>query len=227
METNDRERTRRAGPGSDRVKSLMDEIENHVRNSKRSLLPGNGYVIDREWIKQILDNLRSELPLELEQAREIVRQQKTILINAKQDADEMVSYAKEEAARVRAETDEYAKRTKADVETHAQIYYDQRVNEGNQILAEYQKKATALLEDADERAVLMVDESTVMRRAEVEAEELRASVYDEMTDLRQKTFAYLDDIIGELDEAVSSVQVELRKLRHNMSIQSRAEIDRR
>jgi cell division septum initiation protein DivIVA len=212
MEPKTRERERRSG--ADRVKPLLDEIENHVRNARKSFVPGVGYVFDREWMTATLDSLRNEMPAELEQARIILREKNTMMLNAERAYDDMIQRAQDEAAQIR-----------SDAETRAKSYYDQKVSEGEKTLAAYQNQATHILGQAEEQAARLVDESELMARAKVEADELRSRVYEEVDALRQETYRYLDETVADLDEAITLKQIELRRLRQNLTVRGRQEME--
>lgn len=224
MEPRERERERRSG-GADKIKSLLDEMESLLRNSKKSLVPGGGFVVDRDRLGNILDSLRRDMPAELEQARMIVREQKAIMLNAEREYNEKLQQAQDEAGRLKAEADEYALRTREDARNSAQIYYDQKIDEGNKMLIAYQNQATRVLAEANEHAEQLVDESEIMIRANVEADELRARAYDEMDRLRRDTFQYLDDALMDVDEAISKQQMDLRRLRQTLALRGHQEME--
>lgn len=203
---------------TDSIKSLLNEMEGTLRNSKKALLSSGGYVIDKERFEYLLGKVRANLPAELTQAYGIVEDKDKILNAAEKEYNEKILRAQEEAKQIKTAADDYARRTQEDAVARAQAYYDQKVDEGNQALLAYQNQATLILNEATAQAAQMVEEDEIKIRAKVEADEVRSTAYDEAGQLREQTFAYLSDVITDLDEAFAQKQTDIRRLRQNLTV---------
>ena len=100
---------------------ILDEIEKLVLDSKRLPLI-NRTMVNEDHLLDLLDKLRDQLPVEIEQARQVASQRQTIISEAQRKAEQIISMAEnqskemiqrdavvvlatEEAERVRRETE--------------------------------------------------------------------------------------------------------------------------
>ena len=103
------------------VTELLEKIDDMIDQAFSVPLSRGKCLIDAEEVRQILDDIRSHLPSELNQAQEIVADRKTII--------------------------EDAKREQEDIIRRAEIRRDELVSQ-EEVVKEAQKKATELLESA-------------------------------------------------------------------------------
>ena len=78
------------------VNNILDEIENLVVEGKRIPLT-NKSLIDEMELVHLVDNLRQELPLEIQNAQNIMDNKDSILNEARGEADQILGNAKERA----------------------------------------------------------------------------------------------------------------------------------
>ncbi len=209
----------------DSFDTLLDDIRLRLNSSKKSLVPGGGYVVDRDALINLLNRAVSALPEEIEQANRVISQQKTVLMNAEKEYQEKVQSAKEDAQKVQQEADAYSKRARAEAQAQAESYYQQKVSEGDTYYMQAQAQANQLIEQANIHAAQLVSEDEIMERAKIEAQELRDRVYDEMDELRANTFQYLDQMMAQMDDAFGQRQVDIRRLRQNLNVRSQEMMD--
>jgi hypothetical protein len=204
--------------------SILDEIRAQLTVSRKSFVPGGGYVVDRDNLTNLLNRAVAALPEEIEQANLVVGNQKAIQTKADREYTERIQSAKDEETRIRREADEYAQHVRADAQAQAEAYYKQKAQEGDTYYMQAQAQADQIVENAHAHAAQLVEEEEVMERAKVESEELRERVCAEMEAFCHQTYQYLDETIAEMDEAFGQRQVELRRLRQNIHMRSQETI---
>lgn len=209
----------------DSFDSILDDIRAHLTQSRKSIMPGNWYQIDKENLIDLLNRAVAALPEEVEQANRVVSSQKTMQMKADKEYQETIQSAKEEARKIQMDADEYARHTKADAQAQAESYYKQKTQEGDTYYAQAQAQAEQLVQNANAHAEQLVQEDEIMERAKVESEELRERVYEEMETFRANTYQYLDQMVLEMDAAFTERQVELRRLRQNISMRSQETLE--
>ena len=86
---------------SDRnVDELMDELYSLVDRAWKLPMSGGRTVVDSGEVKQLLDELRENLPDETRQARAIVADRAQIIADAKREAEQTISKAEERARKI-------------------------------------------------------------------------------------------------------------------------------
>ena len=89
------------------VNELLDTIEDALEESAGMPLSGGKRIVDVEQIRDYLDEIRQNLPVELRQAQSIVSDRAQIVKAAQQRASEIVSAAQTEARTVRQTVTDY------------------------------------------------------------------------------------------------------------------------
>lgn len=79
------------------VEELIDELYSMVEKSWNLPLTRGRTMVDSEEVKQILDEIRENLPQELRQAKAIVADRTQIISDAKREAETVVRVAEERA----------------------------------------------------------------------------------------------------------------------------------
>ena len=78
------------------VSNILDEIENLVVDGKHIVFT-NKSIIEEPDLVRLIDDLRNELPLELQQAEQVMQAKEAILTEAREGAERIVNQAKEYA----------------------------------------------------------------------------------------------------------------------------------
>ena len=78
------------------VSNILDEIENLVVDGKHIVFT-NKSIIEEPDLVRLIDDLRNELPLELQQAEQVMQDKEAILTEAREGAERIVNQAKEYA----------------------------------------------------------------------------------------------------------------------------------
>lgn len=106
------------------LERLLESLESMIRDAKGVPLSASA-VIPRQETLDLLRSVRESLPRETEEAREITRERERIIGQAQQEAEGILQWARNERARLIAQTDvvrgaeEEAKRIVQDAETAA------------------------------------------------------------------------------------------------------------
>ena len=79
------------------VKELLDTIEDAVEEGTNVPLSGGKKIVDAEQIRNLLDEVRENLPGELRQAQQIVNDRAQIVDSANAQAQAIVKKAEERA----------------------------------------------------------------------------------------------------------------------------------
>lgn len=77
------------------VEELLEEFEEVLDGGMK--LPGKRTLIDAERIRELVDDIRLNLPAEFKQAKNIVNDRTEIITSAKAEADEIIKRADEKA----------------------------------------------------------------------------------------------------------------------------------
>ena len=77
------------------IDQLIEEIEVYVDNCKSAGMLGGGSMIklNREELQAMLEELRTQLPRELAESRQILKTRESIIADAKSKADRIVQDA--------------------------------------------------------------------------------------------------------------------------------------
>lgn len=108
-----------------RIDELLDKLDDMVDKAWGLPLSGGRCVLDADKVREIIDDLRLNMPKEIPQARAIVADRIEIIKNAKAEAEEIVKNAEEKARAMVSEDD---------------------------IVRQAQEKANAILKDAQQKS---------------------------------------------------------------------------
>lgn len=90
---------------------ILDRMDDLMDSAPSLPLSGGRCMLDAERMRELIDELRLNLPQEIKQAKIIINDRKTILEDAKKQAETTVKTAEERAARL-VEENEITKRAK-------------------------------------------------------------------------------------------------------------------
>ena len=155
----------------------------------------------QEWIEKLC-SIKWKNYLTQKEAEKIVSDAEKELKNI----EAKIQSANAELERVKAETEREMAQRSAKAQEQANMIVGQAQNQANQILAGAQQQARELIE-----------QESIYRRARVEANELSEKNSAAMAQLRQKTFSYLDEVLGQGEQYMSSLMQELHRERENLN----------
>lgn len=85
------------------IEDILDSLDELIDKSWSLPLTGGRCVVDAEKVRELLDDVRINLPTEIKQARAIVSDRSEIITIAKREADSIVRRAEERAKQLIAE----------------------------------------------------------------------------------------------------------------------------
>ena len=146
------------------VKDILDSIENLVVESRRMPLL-NKSLIDETDLIHLVDELRQELPLELQRAEKIMQDKQKILDDAQTEADKILEQAKE---------------------------YAMKLTDENEIVVQAQEKAKTIMQQTQAQEKDIMDKTmTNAKQLRDDADQYANQVFDHLIDVG---FRYLDGV---------------------------------
>ncbi len=97
------------------VNDILDDIENLVVDARRVVFT-NKCIIEEDDLIRLVDDLRSELPLQLRKADQVIEQQDKILEDARKEAEHIIEQAKNYALKL-TEDSEIVKQAQAQAQS--------------------------------------------------------------------------------------------------------------
>lgn len=88
----------------------------------------------------------------------------------------------------------------------------------DELLAEAQRRAEAILHDACEAANRMIDENEVMSAAQAEAERVRAELAQEMQSQQAGADRYADEVLAELEAKIARALSTIQNGRSQLNV---------
>ncbi|MBP3636365.1 MAG: hypothetical protein J6K13_02265 [Clostridia bacterium] len=212
------------GSSVEQCLALINELDDAVENARKTLINAEACVINRKYLQDHLEMLKGLLPDALEQAESIIKEDAAIraqtaqdcseaLTNAQNRAKQMIADAQNQVAQAQNEVKkatDAAQRTVQEAQQRAQ-------DEASRIVQQANQEATAIHAKAEQERNELVSHENVYRVATVEAEELRESTRKELLQIRQNTFDYLDNVMGEVDRCLSSLSNDIRMERNELN----------
>lgn len=212
------------GSSVEQCLALINELDDAVENARKTLINAEACVINRKYLQDHLEMLKGLLPDALEQAESIIKEDAAIraqtaqdcseaLTNAQNRAKQMIADAQNQVAQAQNEVKkatDAAQRTVQEAQQRAQ-------DEASRIVQQANQEAAAIHAKAEQERNELVSHENVYRVATVEAEELRESTRKELLQIRQNTFDYLDNVMGEVDRCLSSLSNDIRMERNELN----------
>ena len=145
------------------VNRLIDMLYERIEDAKSPALKPNMSMVDRDEILDLLDELRSALPVELKRAQELLSAREKFVDDAKRDVDRMMRQAELEAKTKVSESEVlYAAKEKARLIV---AKAEERSRQLYQVANDYAEDALARTEEAVQAALDEVKESRVRFRS--------------------------------------------------------------
>ena len=145
------------------VNRLIDMLYERIEDAKSPALKPNMSMVDRDEILDILDELRSALPVELKRAQELLSAREKFVDDAKRDVERMMRQAELEAKTKVSESEVlYAAKEKA---RQIVAKAEERSRQLYQVANDYAEDALARTEEAVQAALDEGKESRVRFRS--------------------------------------------------------------
>ena len=170
-----------------RIEQLISEIEEYIDSCKSQALSKSKIIVNKEEMEELLVELRMRIPDEITKYQKIIRQQQTILNDARSQSDAMLSEAKAQADAMIAQATEQA----------------------NSMVSQASEEANSMVAQANEQTTEMINEHEIMQRAYSHAEEVISqaniqaqaivdAAVNDANNIRQGSIQYTDDMLRSL-----------------------------
>ena len=210
--------------GVDQCLAIIRELSETVETARKTLINSDACVVSRSLMQERLAQLDSLLPDALKQAEQIIREDAAIRAQTAQDCNEALTGAQNKAKQMIADAQAQVSQAQADVKKAAETAQrtlqeaQQRAqDEGNRLIQQANQEAAAIRAKAEQDRDELVSHENVYRVATVEAEELRENTRKELAQIRQNTFDYLDNVMGEVDRCLTSLSNDIRMERGELN----------
>ena len=88
--------------------------------------------------------------------------------------------------------------------------------ERQKILAEAEKEAASIIEDAKEKIIALVDEHEISKQAKAKAEQIVTDAKNQELEMRKNALAYADSMLEKVENISSSVLEQARESRRQL-----------
>ena len=145
------------------VNELLDTIEDALEEGANVPLSGGKKIVDVEQIRDLLDEIRAKLPLELKKAQELIAARSEYVAGAKKEAESMLRQAELDARTIvsESETLQLARQKSSEIIRRA----EDRSKELYHVANTYTEDALRRTEEAIQAALTEVQESRARFRA--------------------------------------------------------------
>lgn len=208
-----------------RVFECLDELVQTVEQAYGVPMTSN-CMVPRMEVMALLDDLRNALPVELDDAQDVLDQQDEILRTAQERADKLVDDATNEAnsliSRSREDSDAMitdaenrAHATVAKAEDEADRIVDSARRDADDVVSRAQAEAKRMVDSGNEQYQRSIDEglaeqhrlvseAEVVRRANEEAHRIVDAAHADSNRLRSECDQFVDDKLGEFEDMLSA-----------------------
>ena len=181
--------------------NIIEEIKNleTIVNESKSLPGTSKVMIDKSRSLDILRQVISNLPSELDEAGMVTRQKEAIIDQANKEAERIRNYADEEASTMR----EIAKRDASKILSDAEAKAEEMIQEtsivdgankrSEEIITDAQKQSESILMSAHQDSSKLLDESEKIAR-----------------DRRDGADNYAKEVLYALEERISTILSQVR-----------------
>ena len=198
-----------------RVFESLDELVQTVEQAYGVPMTSN-CMVPRNEMLALLDDLRNALPIDLDNAQDVLDQQDEIIAAAEERARVTVEDADRQAQDIVTDAHNEAEAIVGNAQTHATNAVAQAEDQADRTLANAQAEAVRLVSEGNasyERSVnegvaeqaRLVDESEVVRRADEEAHRIVDSAHAESDRLRNEADTFVDGKLGEFEESLTGI----------------------
>lgn len=199
------------------IKDLQGKLEDMLVNGSRVLFNNKKIAVDADEARAWFTELADFLPVELEEAREIVSKESSILNDAKEEAERMLADARMKAEKAISDADQQATNLRNAAETAARETEQKAQQEYENAIAQANEDARRLIAEAEQEATHLISQQEVLRQARVEAQELTDRTRAELEEKHNASMQYLNGLFEETDRYMSSQLAAMRAKRDELN----------
>ena len=176
------------------TEELINQLNELISEAWTMPLSGGKAVVDRERVTDLLNEINSTFPEELQQARAIVSAQEELKAAAERDADAIIRDAETRARRL--------------VEDQAVIREARRLT--SELVNQKKAEAQNILNDANAKSIDLI------KKSEQHAEEVTRKAEKESHNLRTATAAYIENSVSGTEQAMAESLNRLRQIKQQV-----------
>ncbi len=223
--------------GGNDIREFMDKLQQlqgllgSAKKTFTGMLGGDSVKVNRTELDELASALAASVPDLLPKANEIVVEEGNLIGAARQQAESIVQDARQQAAQIAAqskaefeqmqtriqEAQAQAQQIESDGEARKAELANQASAQAASIVEDGKRQAEQIVAEGQAQADQLVQQENILRRAQIAAQELTESTQADMAQLRQKTFALLDDMLGKGEGYITSIVQELHQERENLN----------
>ena len=153
------------------IEDIISALYDMVQDARGLPLSADKCILEREKVLDMLDEMLSQLPAELKQARTIVESRNELVSQARREADSVIREAQEKASQLVTKEAIYNEAKKRSEELVSQT--QNRINQLRKAANEYMDESLRQTEDVISNALNEVRDTRMKFRAVTEAQEQR------------------------------------------------------
>lgn len=181
---------------------LLNNLDEVVENSMSLPLSGGRCIVDAERIREIIDDIRLQMPNEIKQAKAVVADRNEILSMAKREAEGLIRKAEERAK--------------------ALVEQDTIVRQAN-------SKALAMLNEANQKAAEIMSQSTakaneLTTQSTARATETLTQATMRSREMKQAAYEFSETSLRNAEEALANSLNEVRSTRQALKASAATQI---
>ena len=177
-----------------KIEMLIDELQEIVDDAFTLPLSGGKTVVNTERLKEIIEDMRINLPIEVKQAKSIAADRTNILNKSRAEAENLVQEAEE--------------RSKSMVE--------QAEEKSKNMVKQAEEKSKAMVKQADEKSKAMIQQSEIVRMAQQQAQQILDSANQQAFEIKNAANIYIDNMMKKADDELSKNLAEVKKTRQSL-----------
>lgn len=183
------------------LESILNELD-EVLEGATTLPLTSKCMVDADRIRDLIDDIRLNIPSEIKQARAVVADRNEILSMAKQEAEELIRKA-EERAKALVDNDTIVRQANA---------------KGMALLGEATQKATDMVNQANARA------SEILSQASTKASEMLSQATLRSKEMKQTAFDFSESMLRSTEDVVSKSLEEIKRTHQAILTSARAAV---
>ena len=158
------------------IENIISALYDLVQDARGLPLGADKCIVERDKVLDMLDEIISQMPVELKQARTIVKSRNELIGQARREAETLIRQAQDQAAQLVAEETIYleAKRQCQEMVAQTQV----RMAELRKISTDFMDDAMRRTEEAIAISLEDIRETRAKFKALVEAQEKRSAVQE-------------------------------------------------
>ncbi|GHU72812.1 hypothetical protein AGMMS49992_09580 [Clostridia bacterium] len=187
------------------VYNLLNELETMLENCRKVPF-ATSYMIDRDAALEVVASVRDALPVEYRDALNLVRQENRIIQNATRQADSKIADADSQARLILQEAQDKADQMVADAEARAKERESRSAEQANRTL-----------ESAERKAEERTNQTAIMKRAELQANEILAKAQGDAQRVYLMNLDHCEDLLKQVEDKAIEIADKLRQSRNELA----------